>query len=322
MLVVAHKAVAKAEGRVVALADVEPGERARALAAEHGKDPRLVELILAESAEIVRADAGRFICRTRHGFVCANAGVDQSNAGGLERAVLLPRDPDASARALRAALGCAVVVADSFGRAWRVGQAEVAIGCAGLLPSTTGAGAPTPAAGELHATQIAIADEAAAAADLVRGKATGEPAVRIRGPRALRARRGRPGRRRPRPRPRPGPVRLARSRPGGADAARLPTAASRGDRRAAALLVVRAHRAAHVEALARGLDVLAVRERPRAERAQRRGQRGAERRERVVDARRHLGVHLAADEPSRSIPRSVWVSTFSEIGVRSPSSSW
>ncbi len=181
VLVVAHKAVAKAEGRVVALADVAPGPRALALAAEHGKDPRLVELILAESAELVRADAGRFICRTRHGFVCANAGVDQSNAGGRERAVLLPRDPDASARALRAALGCAVVVADSFGRPWRVGQAEVAIGCAGLLPVDDRRGLPDAGGRELHATQIAIADEAAAAADLVRGKATGEPAVRIRG---------------------------------------------------------------------------------------------------------------------------------------------
>jgi coenzyme F420-0:L-glutamate ligase/coenzyme F420-1:gamma-L-glutamate ligase len=181
VLVVAHKAVAKAEGRVVALADVTPGARARELATVHGKDPRLVELILSESAEIVRADAGRFICRTRHGFVCANAGVDQSNAGGIGRAVLLPVDPDASARALRARLGCAVVVADSFGRAWRVGQAEVAIGCAGLLPVDDWRGRPDAGGRELHATLIAVADEAAAAADLVRGKAAGEPAVRLRG---------------------------------------------------------------------------------------------------------------------------------------------
>jgi coenzyme F420-0:L-glutamate ligase/coenzyme F420-1:gamma-L-glutamate ligase len=181
VLVIAHKAVAKAEGRVVTLASVTPGARAAALAAEHGKDPRLVELILAESAEIVRADAGRFICRTRHGFVCANAGVDQSNAGGVERAVLLPRDPDGSARALRARLGCAIVIADSFGRAWRVGQAEVAIGCAGLLPVDDWRGRPDAGGRELHATLIAVADEAAAAADLVRGKATGEPAVRLRG---------------------------------------------------------------------------------------------------------------------------------------------
>ena len=181
MLVVAHKAVAKAEGRVVALAAVRPGARARELADRHGKDPRLVELILAETAEILRADAGRFICRTHHGLVCANAGVDQSNAGGTELAVLLPRDPDASARALRARLGCAVVVADSFGRPWRVGQAEVAIGCAGLLPVDDLRGRPDAGGRELHATLIAVADEAAAAADLVRGKATGEPAVRLRG---------------------------------------------------------------------------------------------------------------------------------------------
>jgi len=181
VLVVAHKAVAKAEGRVVPLAGVLPHARARRLAAEHGKDPRLVELILSESAEIVRADAGRIICRTHHGFVCANAGVDQSNAGGVERAVLLPRDPDGSARALRARLGCAVVIADSFGRAWRVGQAEVAIGCAGLLPIDDWRGKADAGGRELHATLIAVADEAAAAADLVRGKATGEPAVRIRG---------------------------------------------------------------------------------------------------------------------------------------------
>jgi coenzyme F420-0:L-glutamate ligase/coenzyme F420-1:gamma-L-glutamate ligase len=181
VLVIAHKAVAKAEGRAVALADVVPGARARALAAEHGRDPRLVELILSETADLIRADAGRFICRTHHGFVCANAGVDQSNAGGVERAVLLPRDPDGSARALRARLGCAVVVADSFGRAWRVGQVEVAIGCAGLVTIDDWRGRADAAGRELRATQIAIADQAAAAADLVRGKATGEPAVRLRG---------------------------------------------------------------------------------------------------------------------------------------------
>jgi coenzyme F420-0:L-glutamate ligase/coenzyme F420-1:gamma-L-glutamate ligase len=181
VLAVAHKAVAKAEGRVVRLADVTPGARASAVAAEHGKDPRLVELILSESAELLRADAGRLIARTRHGFVCANAGVDQSNAGGEAAAVLLPQDPDGSARALRARLGCAVVISDSFGRPWRVGQAEVAIGCAGLTPVEDWRGLPDSAGRLLQATQIAIADEAAGAADLVRGKATGEPAVRLRG---------------------------------------------------------------------------------------------------------------------------------------------
>jgi len=181
VVVVAHKAVAKAEGRVILLRDVSPGERARALGAEHGKDPRLVELILRESVELLRADAGRLIARTRQGFVCANAGVDLSNAGGDERAVLLPDDPDASARALRARLGCAVVIGDSFGRAWRLGQAEVAIGCAGLAPLEDWRGRPDSSGRTLRATHIAVADQAAAAADLVRGKDTGEPAVRLRG---------------------------------------------------------------------------------------------------------------------------------------------
>ena len=181
VLVIAHKVVSKAEGRVVRLADVEPSPRARELAAEHGKDPRAVEVILSESTELVRADAGRLICRTRHGFVCANAGVDASNAGGPDTLVLLPLDPDASARALRARLGCAVVITDSFGRAWRQGQCEIAIGCAGLAPIEDWRGLPDSAGRLLHSTQIAVADEAAAAADLVRGKDTGEPAVRIRG---------------------------------------------------------------------------------------------------------------------------------------------
>jgi coenzyme F420-0:L-glutamate ligase / coenzyme F420-1:gamma-L-glutamate ligase len=181
VLAVAHKVVSKAEGRVVLLADVTPGARARALATEHRKDPRLVEVILSEAAELVRADAGRLICRTRHGFVCANAGVDASNAGHPDAVVLLPEDPDASARALRARLGAAVVITDSFGRAWRQGQCEVAIGCAGLAPLHDWRGRPDNEGRELAATVIAIADEVAAAADLVRGKDTREPAVRVRG---------------------------------------------------------------------------------------------------------------------------------------------
>jgi coenzyme F420-0:L-glutamate ligase / coenzyme F420-1:gamma-L-glutamate ligase len=181
ILAVAHKVVSKAEGRVVALADVTPGERARAVAAEHGKDPRLVEVILSEAAELVRADAGRLICRTRHGFVCANAGVDSSNAGAPGTVVLLPEDPDASARALRARLGAAVVITDSFGRAWRHGQCEIAIGCAGLAPLADWRGRPDSDGRELTATVIAIADEVAAAADLARGKDTREPAVVVRG---------------------------------------------------------------------------------------------------------------------------------------------
>jgi coenzyme F420-0:L-glutamate ligase/coenzyme F420-1:gamma-L-glutamate ligase len=181
VLVIAHKVVSKAEGRVVRLADVTPGERARELAAEHGKDPRAVEVILGEATELVRADAGRLICRTRQGFVCANAGVDASNAGAPGALVLLPLDPDASARALRDRLGCAVVISDSFGRAWRKGQCEVAIGCAGLEPLRDYRGEPDADGRELHASVIAIADEAAAAADLARGKTSREPAVRVRG---------------------------------------------------------------------------------------------------------------------------------------------
>jgi coenzyme F420-0:L-glutamate ligase/coenzyme F420-1:gamma-L-glutamate ligase len=181
VLVVAHKVVSKAEGRVRRLADVAPGPRARALAAEHGKDPRLVELILGETADVLRADRGRLICRTHHGFVCANAGVDQSNAGGEGWAVLLPLDPDASARALRARLGCAVVVTDSFGRAWRLGQAEIAIGCAGLAPLEDWRGRPDSYGRTMNATHVAVADQAAATADLARGKDTREPAVRVRG---------------------------------------------------------------------------------------------------------------------------------------------
>jgi coenzyme F420-0:L-glutamate ligase/coenzyme F420-1:gamma-L-glutamate ligase len=187
VLVVAHKVVSKAEGRVVTLAAVEPGERARALADEHGKDARVVEVILAESTEIVRSRPGVLICRTRHGFVCANAGVDASNAGAAGELVLLPRDPDASARALRGRLrelggvAPAVVVTDSFGRAWRVGQCDVAIGAAGLAPVDDWRGRRDAGGRELAATIVAVADEAAAAADLARTKDGGEPAVLLRG---------------------------------------------------------------------------------------------------------------------------------------------
>ncbi len=181
VLAIAHKVVSKAEGAVRDLAAVTPGERALALAAEHDKDPRALQVVLDEAAAVLRADRGRIICRTRHGFVCANAGVDASNAGADERLILLPRDPDASARALRARLGVAIVITDSFGRPWRVGQAEVAIGCAGLRPLDDWRGRADRAGRELAATAIAVADEAAAAADLARGKDSGEPAVRLRG---------------------------------------------------------------------------------------------------------------------------------------------
>jgi coenzyme F420-0:L-glutamate ligase / coenzyme F420-1:gamma-L-glutamate ligase len=184
---VAHKIVSKAEGRVRRLADVEPGPRARELAARLDRDPRHVQVVLDEAAEVLR-DERVLVCRTRHGFVCANAGVDASNAGERDAVALLPLDPDASARALRAGLSertgiaPAVVVTDSFGRAWRHGQSEVAIGCAGLAPLDDWRGRVDRDGRELAATWIAVADEAAAAADLARsGKDSGQPAVVVRG---------------------------------------------------------------------------------------------------------------------------------------------
>jgi coenzyme F420-0:L-glutamate ligase / coenzyme F420-1:gamma-L-glutamate ligase len=187
VLVVAHKVVSKAEGRLRPLDEIEPGERARALAAEHGKDARLVQAVLDESTELLRAVDGVLICVTRHGFVCANAGVDQSNAGAGGELVLLPEDPDASARRLRAGLAAArgvrpaVIVADSFGRAWRIGQTDVAIGLAGLTAVEHWHGRPDAFGRELRVSAIAIADAAAAAADLARAKDSLEPAVLVRG---------------------------------------------------------------------------------------------------------------------------------------------
>jgi coenzyme F420-0:L-glutamate ligase/coenzyme F420-1:gamma-L-glutamate ligase len=187
VLVVAHKVVSKSEGRVRRLTDLEPGDRARALAAEHGKDARVVQAVLDESAEILRARDGVLICVTRHGLVCANAGVDLSNVSGDGQLVLLPEDPDASARRLRGgvelALGVrpAVVVSDSFGRAWRLGQTDVAIGAAGLVPLDAWRGRPDAYGRELRVTEIAVADAVTAAADLARAKDSREPAVLVRG---------------------------------------------------------------------------------------------------------------------------------------------
>jgi coenzyme F420-0:L-glutamate ligase / coenzyme F420-1:gamma-L-glutamate ligase len=186
VVVISQKAVSKAEGRIRSLADVEPGERAIELAAELDKDPAIVEVVLAESARVVRAERGVLITETNEGWVCANAGIDTSN---LEdgQVSLLPVDGDVSARRIRgeirAASGAApaVVIADSFGRAWRIGQAEVAIGCAGLVPIDDWRGREDATGRELMATQIAIADEAAAAADLVRDKAAAVPAVVVGG---------------------------------------------------------------------------------------------------------------------------------------------
>jgi coenzyme F420-0:L-glutamate ligase/coenzyme F420-1:gamma-L-glutamate ligase len=187
VLVIAHKVVSKAEGQVRSLEGIEPSERALALAAEHGKDARLVQAVLDESAELLRARDGVFICATHHGFVCANAGVDQSNASRPGEVVLLPADPDESARRLRAGIAArrgvrpAVVVADSFGRPWRLGQTDVAIGAGGLVTLDDWGGRPDAYGRELRVTAIAIADAAAAAADLARGKDSRRPAVLVRG---------------------------------------------------------------------------------------------------------------------------------------------
>ena len=185
VVVVAHKVVSKAEGRVVRLAEVEPSAQARHLAAD--EDPRRLEVILRESARIVRTRPPLVIAETRHGFVCASAGVDASNAPEAETVVLLPEDPDASAAQLRDRLreltgaDVAVIVSDSFGRAWRQGTTDVAIGCAGLRPLLDFHGEHDAAGYELHATVIAVADELAGAAELVKGKLDGVPVAVVRG---------------------------------------------------------------------------------------------------------------------------------------------
>jgi coenzyme F420-0:L-glutamate ligase / coenzyme F420-1:gamma-L-glutamate ligase len=186
-LVVAQKVVSKAEGRLARLDQAAPGERARELAAQTGKDPRLVQLILDESSEVLRVGREVLIVRTRQGFVCANAGIDQSNVPANDVVCLLPEDADASARLLRKGLaerlgvGPAVLVSDSFGRAWRLGQLDVAIGCAGLAPLHDRRGERDAQGRGLTATIDAIADAATAAAALVRRKAGGEAAVVVRG---------------------------------------------------------------------------------------------------------------------------------------------
>jgi coenzyme F420-0:L-glutamate ligase/coenzyme F420-1:gamma-L-glutamate ligase len=185
VLVVAQKVVSKAEGRIVALADVEPSERARELAGDD--DPRRLEVILGESARIVRSRPPLVIAETRHGFVCASAGVDASNAPEPETVVLLPEDPDASAARLRERLReltgaeVGVIVSDSFGRAWRQGTTDVAIGVAGIRPLVDLTGVRDAVGYELHATVIAVADELAGAAQLVLGKTDGVPAAVISG---------------------------------------------------------------------------------------------------------------------------------------------
>jgi coenzyme F420-0:L-glutamate ligase / coenzyme F420-1:gamma-L-glutamate ligase len=201
VVVIAHKVVSKAEGAVVALADVEPSARARELAADaggghaleavppggSGKDPRAVQVVLDQSQAILRAERGVLVCRTHHGFVCANAGVDASNAAESSTVIVLPADPDASARDLRARLreltGAqpAVLITDSFGRAWRHGQCDVAIGCAGLTPLDDWRGRSDSKGRELRATWLAVADAIAATADLARAKDSREPIVILDG---------------------------------------------------------------------------------------------------------------------------------------------
>jgi coenzyme F420-0:L-glutamate ligase/coenzyme F420-1:gamma-L-glutamate ligase len=185
VVVVAHKVVSKAEGRVVRLDDIQPSSQARDLA--EGEDPRRLEVILRESARLVRTRPPLVIAETRHGFVCASAGVDASNAPESNTLVLLPKDPDASAVRLRdrlrelAGAEVAVIVSDSFGRPWRQGTTDVAIGCAGLEPLIDLQGERDATGYQLHATVIAVADELAGAAELVRGKLDQIPVAIVRG---------------------------------------------------------------------------------------------------------------------------------------------
>jgi coenzyme F420-0:L-glutamate ligase/coenzyme F420-1:gamma-L-glutamate ligase len=187
VLVIAHKAVSKAEGRTRPLAGVQPTPRALALGAELGKDPRHVQVVLEESTQVLRAARGVLICVTRHGFVCANAGVDASNVPGEDTVILLPLDPDSSARRLRARLreltgeAPGVLITDSFGRAWRHGQSDVAIGAAGIAPLEDWRGKRDARGRELRATWIAVADQLAGSADLARRKDSSQPAVLVRG---------------------------------------------------------------------------------------------------------------------------------------------
>jgi coenzyme F420-0:L-glutamate ligase / coenzyme F420-1:gamma-L-glutamate ligase len=189
VLVVAQKAVSKAEGRIVRLAEIEASAEARELAADH--DPRQLEVILREATRLVRTRPPLVIAETRHGFVCASAGVDASNAPEPGMVVLLPEDPDASAARIREGVSArtgaevGVIVSDSFGRAWRQGTTDVAIGIARVRPLLDLKGLRDATGYELHATVIAVADELAGAAELVMGKTAGVPAAVIRGVDAL-----------------------------------------------------------------------------------------------------------------------------------------
>lgn len=187
VLVVCQKVVSKAEGRIVDLSTVEPGERAREFAERYGKDPALAELVLREAREVLRSNDGHLITATGPGFICANSGIDRSNQEHGGEVTLLPVDADASARTLRAALGpafaadIAVIVSDTFGRPWRLGQIDFAIGAAGLEVLDDHVGRRDWSGRVLEHTVIATADQLAAAAGLVMGKADGVPAVVVRG---------------------------------------------------------------------------------------------------------------------------------------------
>ena len=187
ILVIAQKIVSKAEGRTVALSTVTPSQEALSLSATVQNDPRMIEVILHESRRIVRKGPRALIVETHHGFVCANAGVDRSNVPGEEAVTLLPQDPDSSARRLAAALRkrtgkrLAVIISDTFGRPWRLGLTNVAIGAAGVPALVDLRGAKDRSGKTLHATILAVADELAAAAGLAMGKTAGLPVVLIRG---------------------------------------------------------------------------------------------------------------------------------------------
>ena len=187
VVVIAQKVVSKTEGQTVDLRTIEPSDRARRFAEEYDKDPRLVELVLQQSRRIVRMERGVIISETYHGFVCANAGVDRSNIPGERMATLLPENPDASAQKIRekltAATGvdCAVIISDSFGRPWRVGQVDVAIGVAGIAPLEDYCGRVDRHGKELNTTCIAVADELTAAAGLLMLKDAGRPVVVVEG---------------------------------------------------------------------------------------------------------------------------------------------
>jgi coenzyme F420-0:L-glutamate ligase/coenzyme F420-1:gamma-L-glutamate ligase len=187
VLVVTHKIVSKAESRLVDLRTVEPSPLAKDYAIRYGKDPRQIEVVLRESRRIVRMDRGIIISETHHGFVCANAGVDASNVPGDDTVCLLPVDPDASAARLREVLAAdhgveiAVVISDSFGRAWRHGITDVAVGVAGMDPVADYRGLNDPHGYPMGASVLAVADELAAAAELVMGKTEGIPLAMVRG---------------------------------------------------------------------------------------------------------------------------------------------